>query len=150
MFLTLQEIVVYIILKLGFRVEKWAYYLLQYIYFPCTKFTSIITKEEENSVFLFGFLFFEISRQGNNSIKAPHYTIDGDRDAGPSLGGRLGITTAQAAGFIHVKPNGISPSSFPNDDRFFQDSGLNVRKALWKLEVCRQACLWSLKQPVSV
>ena len=47
MFLTLQEIVVYIILKLGFRVEKWAYYLLQYIYFPCTKFTSIITKEEE-------------------------------------------------------------------------------------------------------
>ena len=47
---------------------------------------------------------------------------DGDNcDAGSCLGRRLGVSqgvsTAQAAGFIHVKSNGISPSSFPNDDR---------------------------------
>ena len=42
---------------------------------------------------------------------------DGDRDAGSCLGGRLGVSTAQAARFIHMKSNGISPSSFPNNDR---------------------------------
>jgi hypothetical protein len=45
---------------------------------------------------------------------------DGDRDAGSCLVGRLGVSTAQAAGFIRVKSNGISPRSFPDRQRFFQ------------------------------
>jgi hypothetical protein len=63
---------------------------------------------------------------------------EGDRDAGSCLGGRLGVSTPQAAGFIHVKINGISPSgsSFPNDDRGpFELSRLGVECAEGLVEV---------------
>ena len=63
---------------------------------------------------------------------------DGDRDAGSCLGGRLGVSTAQAAGFIHVKSTGISPidSSFPNNDRGpFELSRLAVECAEGLVEV---------------
>jgi hypothetical protein len=59
-----------------------------------------------------------------------------DRDAGSCLGGRLGVSTAQSAGFIHVESNGISPSSFLYDDRGpFELSRLGVECAEGLVEV---------------
>jgi hypothetical protein len=62
-------------LKGGWDVwDGWAFYLLQYIYVPCTKFTSKMKRNYDGfkiAGIFFVFIFFLISLHGENFMNAP-------------------------------------------------------------------------------